>query len=108
MNAGYDIVRKRRPAQEAREDIVETELESEGPEDQIGMQSDIAEALAQLPSEYRDAVAMHDLADISYKDIAAATGVGLGTVKSRISRGRRLLAELLEPSYRSRTSKEQT
>jgi RNA polymerase sigma-70 factor, ECF subfamily len=108
LNAAYDVVRKRRPVQEASDDLVEEDIGAEGVEGQVGMRSDIADALAQLPAEYREAVAMHDLADISYQDIAAATGVSLGTVKSRISRGRGRLAELLEPSYRAGTSKEQT
>jgi RNA polymerase sigma-70 factor (ECF subfamily) len=39
---------------------------------------------------------MHDLGGIPYEDIATLTGTRIGTVKSRISRGRRKLAELLE------------
>jgi RNA polymerase sigma-70 factor (ECF subfamily) len=50
---------------------------------------------------------MHDLGGIPYDEIATLTTVSLGTVKSRISRGRRRLAELLEPSYRPETSKDQ-
>jgi RNA polymerase sigma-70 factor (ECF subfamily) len=109
LNAAYDVVRKRRPTPEARHGALEdTGPGSGGMEDRVGMRSDIAEALAQLPPEYREAVAMHDLADISYEDIATATGVSLGTVKSRISRGRKRLAEQLEPTYRAETSKDQT
>jgi RNA polymerase sigma-70 factor, ECF subfamily len=109
MNAAYDALRRRRPTLEARPDIDE-ELGSSSHsamEEVAGIRSDIAGALAQLPPEYREAVVMHDLADISYDEIATLTKVSLGTVKSRISRGRRRLAELLEPSYRPQTSKDQ-
>jgi RNA polymerase sigma-70 factor, ECF subfamily len=108
MNAAYDVVRKRRPAPELRDDLLEAP--SSGPsamENGVAMRSDIADALARLPAEYRDAVALHDLGGIPYEEIARLTNAGLGTVKSRISRGRRRLAELLEPSYRAETSKDQ-
>ena len=76
-------------------------------EEAAGIRSDVAGALAALPTEYREAVVMHDLGGIPYDEIATVTKVSLGTVKSRISRGRRRLAELLEPSYRPDTSKDQ-
>jgi RNA polymerase sigma-70 factor, ECF subfamily len=108
MNAAYDVVRKRRPTAESREDLLEAPPEGPGMEEGVGMRSDIAHALAMLPAEYRDAVVMHDLGGIPYEEIANITQVSLGTVKSRISRGRRRVAELLEPSYRARTSKDQS
>jgi RNA polymerase sigma-70 factor, ECF subfamily len=109
MNAAYDVMRKRRPTGEARPDLTQ-ELGSSGAtamEEAAGIRSDVAGALAVLPAEYREAVVMHDLGGIPYDEIASITEVSLGTVKSRISRGRRRLAELLEPSYRPETSKDQ-
>jgi RNA polymerase sigma-70 factor, ECF subfamily len=109
MNAAYDVIRKRRPTVEARPDLSQ-ELGSSGVtamEEAAGIRSDVAGALAALPAEYREAVVMHDLGGIPYEEIATLTRVSLGTVKSRISRGRRRLAELLEPSYRPETSKDQ-
>ncbi|HEX3326812.1 MAG TPA: sigma-70 family RNA polymerase sigma factor [Actinomycetota bacterium] len=109
MNAAYDVIRKRRPTVEARPDLTQ-ELGSSGAtamEEAAGIRSDVAGALAALPAEYREAVVMHDLGSIPYEEIATLTKVSLGTVKSRISRGRRRLAELLEPSYRPETSKDQ-
>jgi RNA polymerase sigma-70 factor, ECF subfamily len=109
MNAAYDIVRKRKATPELHPERQE-DLPSPSAaamEDAAGIRSDVAEALARIPTEYREAVVMHDLADISYDDIASLLGVSLGTVKSRISRGRRRLAELLEPSYRAQPSKDQ-
>jgi RNA polymerase sigma factor (sigma-70 family) len=55
----------------------------------------LAEALARLPKAQRDALLLLAWADLSYEQIAVATGVPLGTVQSRISRGRRRLREQL-------------
>jgi RNA polymerase sigma-70 factor, ECF subfamily len=109
MNAAYDALRRRRPTVEVRADLDEDlgRSAASAMEEVAGIRSDIAGALAQLPPEYREAVVMHDLGDIPYEEIATLTKVSLGTVKSRISRGRRRLAELLEPSYRPETSKDQ-
>jgi RNA polymerase sigma-70 factor (ECF subfamily) len=57
---------------------------------------DLTAALARLPEEFRDAVVMHDLGGVPYEEIAKTTRTNIGTVKSRISRGRRRLAELME------------
>jgi RNA polymerase sigma-70 factor (ECF subfamily) len=52
-------------------------------------------ALADLPEEFRAAVVLRDLCDLEYADIADALGIPPGTVRSRIARGRSLLAGLL-------------
>ena len=66
--------------------------------DAIGRADDriaIVGALAGLPLEQRTAVVMRDLLGLSYEEIAEATGSAVGTVKSRISRGRAALAGAL-------------
>ncbi len=55
----------------------------------------IDEALADLPDEFKTAVVMRDVGDLDYAEIAAALDVPVGTVKSRIARGRRMLVEKL-------------
>jgi RNA polymerase sigma-70 factor (ECF subfamily) len=55
----------------------------------------IEQALAQLPEDFRIPVVMRDVADMEYADIAEALGVPIGTVKSRIARGRHALATAL-------------
>lgn len=55
----------------------------------------IRRELDKLPAEYREVVELSDLQDQSYADIAQVLGVPLGTVKSRLFRGRRLLQEAL-------------
>jgi RNA polymerase sigma factor (sigma-70 family) len=59
------------------------------------LDGDVEAALASLPAEFRAAVVLCDLEQLSYEEIAATLGVKLGTVRSRIHRGRSLLrAEL--------------
>jgi RNA polymerase sigma-70 factor (ECF subfamily) len=62
----------------------------------VGRRIDVARALALLSPEYREAVVLHDLGGVPYEEIATVTEVAIGTVKSRISRGRKRLARLLE------------
>jgi RNA polymerase sigma factor (sigma-70 family) len=54
-------------------------------------------ALAELPAEYREAIVLRELEGLSYKEIAAVTGAPIGTVMSRLARGRDRLQEGLAP-----------
>ncbi len=55
----------------------------------------IQEALDALPAKLREAVVMRDVQDLSYEEISEISGVPIGTVKSRISRGREQLQGML-------------
>ena len=55
-------------------------------------------ALARLPIEYREALVLCELEDLSYAETAAVLGCPLGTVRSRLHRGRALLVVLLDES----------
>ena len=59
------------------------------------MDEDVRQALDALPPAFREAVWMRDVDELSYQDIATALDVPIGTVMSRISRGRRLLLQQL-------------
>jgi RNA polymerase sigma-70 factor, ECF subfamily len=52
-------------------------------------------AIESLPLGYREVIVMRELEDLSYKEIAEITGMAMGTVMSRISRGRQLLRNAL-------------
>jgi RNA polymerase sigma factor (sigma-70 family) len=66
------------------------------------MDSDVQQALAALPPDYRAAVVLCDIEGFSYEEIAATLGVKLGTVRSRIHRGRERLRAAL--AHRQRTA----
>lgn len=106
MNASHDLLRKRarwagsEDDQEQRPDEAASRFD-----EQVVARLDVSEALAQLPAEYREAVVMHDIGGIPYEEIGRITEAQIGTVKSRISRGRRRLAELLEQRDPSAESK---
>ena len=48
-------------------------------------------ALEALPCEFREVLVLRELEDMSYKEIAAVAGIPMGTVMSRLARGRKLL-----------------
>ncbi len=65
--------------------------------DAIGDHLALDAALRQLSDEYRLPVVLRDVADLDYAEIAAALDIPIGTVKSRIARGRAALADALSP-----------
>lgn len=65
------------------------------------MQAKVRKALATVPPRFRSAVILRDLEGLTYEEIAEVLEVSVGTVKSRILRGRRILKENLEPLLRS-------
>jgi RNA polymerase sigma-70 factor (ECF subfamily) len=62
----------------------------------------VAEAISALPNGERDALLLHVWEELSYDEIAAALGVPIGTVRSRLNRARRRLRELSAPSGEER------
>jgi RNA polymerase sigma-70 factor, ECF subfamily len=61
------------------------------------IQAAVQNALQQIPDVFRGAVVLRDLEGLSYEEIAEVLECSVGTVKSRILRGRRALKDLLEP-----------
>lgn len=59
-------------------------------------------ALATLPSEFREAIVLRDLEGLTYPEIAEVLGCAIGTVKSRLFRGREQLKTLWETEYKAR------
>jgi RNA polymerase sigma factor (sigma-70 family) len=105
-NACYDELRRRRsrpqvpleaPADDERPSV---ELPaSDEPLEQRAERMELArclqEGLASLPADQRLAVILRDVQGLAYEEVAGATGASLGTVKSRISRGRAALRDFL-------------
>ena len=72
--------------------------DSIGPEElanSSGLRVKINSALQKLPREFREAVILRDINDLSYEEIALSLNVPVGTVKSRVNRGRQRLQTLL-------------
>ncbi|GAC1617393.1 MAG: sigma-70 family RNA polymerase sigma factor [Vulcanimicrobiaceae bacterium] len=60
-------------------------------------QDEFNKAIDALPEAFRAVVAMREVDDLSYEEIAVQTGISIGTVRSRLSRARARLKELLRP-----------
>ena len=75
---------------DAEERIAET-IAFEPPTPQNVTDEEVLGALERLPPAFQEVVILADVEEMSYKEIAAAIDVPMGTVMSRISRGRRLL-----------------
>src|SRR6201996_237282 len=71
------------------------------------IQAAVQSALQEIPEVFRSAVILRDLEGLSYEEIAEVLECSVGTVKSRILRGRRALKDLLEPLLSERPSTEQ-
>ena len=58
----------------------------------------IATALGDIPPDFRRCIELCDLSDLSYREAAGRLGIPIGTVMSRLHRGRRLLGRILAPA----------
>ena len=83
------------------DEILERTAVCTGPVPERIARAEILRALTSLPADYRAAVLLADVDEFSYKEIAGILNVPLGTVMSRLSRGRKLLREQLSELARS-------
>jgi RNA polymerase sigma factor (sigma-70 family) len=94
-------LRRQIPRQNAAEfdEALHTDIEATlTPEAEVlrrASEDQVRKAIAQLPTEYREVILMRELEQMSYKEIASITQAPLGTVMSRLSRGRSLLRRLI-------------
>jgi RNA polymerase sigma-70 factor (ECF subfamily) len=82
---------------EALPDDPERLLPASPPADEAtdSLSDEVQGALRRLPEDFRAAVVLCDVVGLSYEDIASALDVPVGTVRSRIHRGRRMLRKAL-------------
>ena len=97
VNTCYDLLRKRkRRASDPMPEHFEPEDSSATEEvESAALRPEIRAALASIPPEFRAAVVLSDIEGMTMPETAEVLGVPVGTVKSRIFRGRRLLAKQL-------------
>jgi RNA polymerase sigma factor (sigma-70 family) len=100
-NTCYDRLRKNRRLTPlaAPEELDRARDRSPGPEaEQLRLADErmLQEGLAALPAEYREALVLRELEGLPYREIAQVTGVPIGTVMSRLARGRKRLGEALK------------
>ena len=103
MNTCLDELRRKKTRQASSLDSLldmgwspaDEENTPERHSDQAELRRDISRALQTLPEDMRSAVILRDVQGFSYEEIAEILSVNVGTIKSRISRGREKLREIL-------------
>jgi RNA polymerase sigma-70 factor (ECF subfamily) len=97
VNTCYDQARRRgrQAAEPLPEDGGPADDRTAASLDSAELRPDLEAALAALPAEFRAAVVLCDAEGLALQTVAEILGVPVGTVKSRVFRGRRLLAEAL-------------
>jgi RNA polymerase sigma factor (sigma-70 family) len=106
-NAAMTWLKQNRPAELAGGDpaAAHAELADEVTPEMLALRAVdrrlINEALAALPVQFREALILRELEELSYRDIARVVDAPIGTVMSRLARGRRLLADALRAIARA-------
>jgi RNA polymerase sigma factor (sigma-70 family) len=97
-NAFYDWVGRNRPMEIVRDatDLLDAAVDPDAIDPLAGAMRKadahaLADALAALPLQFREVLILRELEDLSYREIASVVGVPVGTVMSRLARGRAML-----------------
>ena len=98
-NTAYSWMEKNRTGTvPLAEDGTHDGIDDAGPES-LAMRGDerrrVNAALARLPTEFREVMVLREMEDLSYREIAQVAAIPLGTVMSRLARGRKLLSGYL-------------
>lgn len=97
VNTCYDVARRtrRKSADPLPEGFDPADPAAGDDYESVEVRPEIEEALSSLPAEFRAAVILADLEGLALETVSEALGIPIGTVKSRVFRGRRLLADSL-------------
>ncbi len=97
VNACYDLLRRRGrgPVLEHDPDRAAEPPPVPDHADDVELSVDVRRALLEVPADYRVVMLLHDVHDLPYEEVAAIVGVPVGTVKSRLHRGRVALARIM-------------
>jgi RNA polymerase sigma factor (sigma-70 family) len=96
-NVCYDHLKKRKV--HSSESELANIPDDRSPETDLAVKSDVAavrSALASLPEDFRTVLVLREMEELSYREISEITQVPIGTVMSRLARGRQQLAESLK------------
>ena len=110
VNTCYDLLRKRQRSpllERGDEDLPALEPPpAPDPADASSLSLDVRQALMQVPEDFRAVMILHDVHALRQEEVAAILGVPVGTVKSRLHRGRVALARAMGLSRRVPTNGE--
>ncbi|MCC2098249.1 MAG: sigma-70 family RNA polymerase sigma factor [Hyphomicrobiales bacterium] len=95
-NEFYSLMRKRRREVEDVDGVFSAQLVAPAGQESSVEMEEMRQALAILPDDQREAIILIGASGLSYEEAAEVCGVAVGTVKSRVSRARTKLAELLD------------
>ncbi|MFM7719493.1 MAG: RNA polymerase sigma factor [Actinomycetota bacterium] len=103
VNACYDLLRRRARTPLAAEEglalLDDVAAPGADPAERTAAAIDVRRALLEVPEEHRAVLLLHDVEDLGFPEISEALGIPVGTVKSRLHRGRVALARALgEPT----------
>lgn len=102
-----NVLKRRHKKETRRAELWQEHIESDPPPTSVRSDGEadvlreeratlVRSAIAELPRVFREAITLRYVDELSYEGIAEAAGCSMGTVKSRIARGKSLLADLLE------------
>ena len=95
------------PLTETQEALIEPYYDWEDEFLREELSSEVQYALSELPEEYRMAILLADVEELAYRDIAHIMDCPIGTVMSRLNRGRRMLGRLIRAQRENTSSAKQ-
>ncbi len=95
VNTAYDFLRRKKHTPVSLDNLKYSPSVPPQETEFLGSKELINDALAKIPFEYRAALILRELEGLSYKEIAETLKISIGTVESRISRGRAMLKDFL-------------